>query len=146
MRHRCSTCQDEKSESAFTSSSLKRRSKICRDCKAEYNRRWYDENRLAHMEDVRRNSARYIEEALEVVRKHKSQPCGECGRRFPPVCMDFDHVRGEKVDIVSRLRGYVSMERLLEEIAKCEVVCANCHRVRTTRRVRARRASARRSK
>jgi hypothetical protein len=47
--------------------------------------------------------------------------------------MDFDHVRGEKLNNVSDMvRG--PTEALLSEIAKCELVCAVCHRNRTTDR------------
>lgn len=62
----------------------------------------------------------------------KDRPCEDCGLRFPPECMDFDHVRGEKRGDVGRMamqKGAVIT--LLAEIAKCEVVCANCHRIRT---------------
>jgi hypothetical protein len=46
--------------------------------------------------------------------------------------MDFDHVRGEKVGILSRLSGgRMAWSKVLNEIAKCEVVCSNCHRIRT---------------
>jgi hypothetical protein len=46
--------------------------------------------------------------------------------------MDFDHVRGEKQSNVASLVGMsASEERLRAEIAKCDVVCANCHRERT---------------
>jgi hypothetical protein len=46
--------------------------------------------------------------------------------------MDFDHVRGDKLLNVSRLRnGRLAWWRLLAELKKCEVVCANCHRIRT---------------
>lgn len=55
-------------------------------------------------------------------------PCADCVRLFKPCQMDFDHVRGEKVEQVSRLIGD---PRLRDEITKCELVCANCHRVRT---------------
>lgn len=140
MKHRCVTCQEEKDATAFTASWLKRRSKVCRDCKAEYNLRWYDENKRAHVDDVLENNARYTARAREVVRQAKSVPCAECGRTFPPVVMDFDHVRGEKLLDVSQLvKRTPSLRRLLAEIAKCEVVCANCHRIRTVRRRRERR-------
>jgi len=47
--------------------------------------------------------------------------------------MDFDHIGSKRLEISGLL--YVSgTETLLEEIKKCEVVCSNCHRVRTTRR------------
>jgi hypothetical protein len=51
--------------------------------------------------------------------------------------MDFDHVRGSKLMEVSRLVG-ASAQRLRDELAKCEVVCANCHRIRSARRLIAR--------
>jgi hypothetical protein len=47
--------------------------------------------------------------------------------------MDFDHREGElKTDNVANLVASPhSMKKLLEEIAKCDLVCANCHRIRT---------------
>ena len=60
----------------------------------------------------------------------KTTPCVDCGNSFPPCVMDFDHVRGEKVTSVSRMLRW-SRERLLAEIAKCDLVCSNCHRLRT---------------
>lgn len=50
--------------------------------------------------------------------------------------MDFDHVRGSKVGNVSEMLGSTSLADLLMEIAKCDVVCANCHRLRTYRPAR----------
>jgi hypothetical protein len=66
------------------------------------------------------------------VNEVKDVPCADCGVRYPPHQLEFDHVRGTKVADVSRLATRpVGVKRLLEEIAKCEVVCANCHRLRT---------------
>lgn len=62
----------------------------------------------------------------------KSAPCMDCGGVFPPECMDFDHVRGVKFFNISNICR--SMESLLHEIAKCDLVCANCHRIRTAKR------------
>ena len=66
----------------------------------------------------------------EYIHKLKSVPCADCGNTYPPVCMDFDHVKGKKHRPLSRMVHY-SIERIDEEIAKCEVVCANCHRIRS---------------
>lgn len=63
-------------------------------------------------------------------------PCADCRQRFPAVCMDFDHVRGTKVGNVSGMQT-ASIDTLEAEIAKCDVVCANCHRLRTEARRRA---------
>ena len=67
----------------------------------------------------------------------KDRPCHDCGQTFPPECMDFDHRDGTtKADNVSRLLH--SWPALLAEIAKCDLVCANCHRIRTRRRLHVR--------
>ena len=62
--------------------------------------------------------------------KAKDVPCADCGGRFPSVCMDFDHVRGEKLFQIGAANSR-STENVLAEIAKCDVICANCHRIRT---------------
>ena len=64
----------------------------------------------------------------------KDVPCADGGRNFPPHVMDFDHVEGEKASDVSQLVYTSTTRALREEVAKCEVVCANCHRDRTQRR------------
>lgn len=61
------------------------------------------------------------------------RPCTDCGNVFPPECMDFDHVRGKKFRKLSAM-CYYSDAILLKEVAKCELVCANCHRIRTEAR------------
>lgn len=63
----------------------------------------------------------------------KAGPCVDCGDTFPPECMDFDHVRGEKVANVGSLTTFSNV-KLMAEIAKCDLVCANCHRIRTQAR------------
>jgi hypothetical protein len=58
--------------------------------------------------------------------------CQDCQRRFHPEAMEFDH-REDKCFSISQARD-VTQATLLEEIAKCDLVCACCHRVRTARR------------
>jgi hypothetical protein len=62
----------------------------------------------------------------------RSAVCADCGGKFPPCCMDFDHVpeRGPKLFNLSGNNDY-SLERVRAEIEKCDIVCANCHRIRT---------------
>jgi len=65
----------------------------------------------------------------------KSIPCQDCDRIFATVCMDFDHVRGKKkADIQTAVTHCWPWKRLAKEIRKCEIVCANCHRVRSQNR------------
>ena len=64
-----------------------------------------------------------------------NQPCADCGAKRRYYVMDFDHVRGEKLGKVSALvAADVSWRMILDEIAKCDLVCANCHRERTHQR------------
>ena len=62
----------------------------------------------------------------------KTHPCVDCGED-DPIVLEFDHLR-DKVANISAMRGHPWWKMLLE-IAKCEVVCANCHRRRTAARV-----------
>lgn len=107
-----------------------------------------------NIEDARRNSrehyARNKEKYLERNRKSrliqreflntlKDKPCMDCGLQYPPYVMDFDHrdpstKLGHVGTLVSETR--ISMKRLLAEIEKCDLVCANCHRIRTHDRLR----------
>ena len=73
-----------------------------------------------------------IERRIFVAEYLKAHPCVDCGED-DPIVLDFDHLDGaKKTDTISRMvRNNVTNDRLLEEIAKCVVRCANCHRRRT---------------
>jgi hypothetical protein len=65
----------------------------------------------------------------------RDAPCSDCGGRFPPCSMDFDHREPhEKLSRVPALIGRAGDARILAEVAKCDIVCANCHRARTFER------------
>lgn len=66
------------------------------------------------------------------IREYKERhPCVDCKVQYPYYVMDFDHVRGKKQANVMELVPSLSKKKIDEEIAKCEVVCSNCHRIRT---------------
>lgn len=74
------------------------------------------------------------QEFRELLCKAKQRPCADCGVEYPPYVMDFDHVRGEKLAAVSRVATTKNRATIEAEIAKCDVVCSNCHRIRTWNR------------
>jgi hypothetical protein len=76
------------------------------------------------------------EKAIAFAALKGNRPCVDCGGRFPNECMEFDHVRGTKRANVGGLYASSSTV-LLREIEKCDLVCANCHRIRTFARRRA---------
>lgn len=77
---------------------------------------------------ARARNKRYI---LAYLQKH---PCVDC-KEGDPVVLEFDHVRGNKIDTISNLafKYTSSLKRITEEIKKCQVRCANCHRRRHAR-------------
>lgn len=77
---------------------------------------------------------RYSAKVRKVVREAKNKPCTDCGCVFPWYVMDFDHVRGEKRFGIAQMLQHQGIETILLEIAKCDVVCSNCHRIRTFNR------------
>jgi hypothetical protein len=91
--------------------------------------RYYQENktRLRLEQKNQRSKLRRLIEEL------KSVPCTDCGILYPTYIMDFDHCRGTKSFTISvHLSTKNPTESTLRaEIAKCDVVCANCHRHRT---------------
>lgn len=101
-------------------------------------RRWYQKNKEKQIQRVKEHSYRVKHE----VRHYKStNPCADCGCVFPHYVMDFDHVRGEKVSNVACLTNRnVARKQVWDEIEKCDLVCANCHRFRTFRRLAEKRA------
>lgn len=64
----------------------------------------------------------------------ESLPCKDCGEYYKACQMDFDHLF-DKNKNVSLLVGKCSWEKLSLELVKCELVCANCHRLRTSARL-----------
>lgn len=66
----------------------------------------------------------------EWIQSLKTDPCKDCGQAYPPVAMDFDHVLGSKVEGISNMAHW-TREAVFAEMAKCDLVCANCHRERT---------------
>jgi hypothetical protein len=88
---------------------------------------------IAYAKAARKPRKKALQEWLNSLKE--GRPCMDCGGVFPPWCMDFDHREGE----VKLYKGVSDLmanrlcgkQRILAEIAKCDLVCANCHRTRT---------------
>ena len=107
----------------------------CRDCRNEYDRRYYREHsRSARL--ARRRSQ--IDAARLWMAEIKSGvPCADCGEMFPTYVMQWDHLpEFEKINQVSIMVASRTREAVLAELEKCELVCANCHVMRTVNRAR----------
>lgn len=114
MTKRCVKCRNIKALEEFwvRRSSSDGRHSYCRPCANEYKKN-------------RHNS---------LLQKLKSVPCQDCGKSYPTYVMDFDHRDPSQKKFEIAHRKTLSEENLLAEIAKCDIVCANCHRIRTHER------------
>jgi hypothetical protein len=63
----------------------------------------------------------------------RDRPCMDCGNRFPPFVMQFDHRDPSTKTFLVSQTWLSSKARIIREVAKCDIVCANCHRDRTYR-------------
>lgn len=102
------------------------------DAAREYGRKHYRENKQRYFD----KSKKRRQALLALVAEHKARPCMDCGQSYPHYVMDLDHREPEhKVMNLARMasNGW-SQERILAEITKCDVVCANCHRERSYKR------------
>ena len=132
---RCSRCGELKPVAAFTRHARAKdgRQPFCNPCqrkavKSHYwrNPAYYRAKALARMRNIGNR---------DLIRALKDVRCADCGERYEPATMTFDHVRGQKLfDVGSGLNK--PRDVLLAEIAKCEVVCVNCHAERSERRSR----------
>lgn len=105
----------------------------CKDCQKKYKDEHYQKNKEVYAERLvaRRDSMKRFVNAI------KSYPCTDCNLSWPPYVMHFDHLDAdEKVGNISKMISDRNSYRLLiEEIMKCDVVCANCHAIRTHNRL-----------
>lgn len=108
---------------------------FCLPCNREQNREWYRENKAALLPKIRKRSASYVQRNKRYVCDWlRSHPCLDCGES-DIIVLEFDHIADDKSGNVSTMMfSGVSLGVLQSEIDKCEVVCANCHKRRTSLR------------
>jgi len=105
----------------------------CKDCNCRQRNEYYRSARGRAKNELSGRQARY-RHGERLYRYLESHPCVHCGESDPTV-LEFDHLDGvDKTSNISTLvRRGVSWTKLEAEIAKCRVLCANCHRRRTAK-------------
>ena len=134
----CSICRIYKSEDQFNKKGKNRLHSYCRDCQKIKWKIYYSipEKKRAHNLNRSKHDSIKRLNYKNLINKIKDVPCLDCKMKYNPWQMDFDHVGDNKVDdIAIMIRNKVPLQRILDEIKKCELVCANCHRDRTYKRM-----------
>lgn len=131
---KCCRCKEVKDVCEFTKNASQQDglSAECKGCKAEYNRKYYQEHKEQSRLRDKRRIQRLRDYVLEVL---QSRPCADCGEDNILV-LEFDHISDKKYNIGDMIcHPSTSLIKLEQEIAKCEIRCANCHRVKTAYQV-----------
>ena len=94
-------------------------------------KKWYKKNRKHFLELVNKHKKNRRNEFKELIEERKDVPCMRCGEKFHPAAMDFVHRDGEdkKFNISDASRKIYSKEKLISEINKCDIICANCQKI-----------------
>jgi hypothetical protein len=132
---RCGRCREWKPVGDFSWRRKARgqRDNYCRPCRADYKQEHYRIHRRRYIDQAKRRKKALAAERLRYLLAYlREHPCVDCGES-DPVVLEFDHLRDKKFGIAQGIRDR-EWQSVLDEIAKCEVVCANCHRRRTARR------------
>jgi len=106
----------------------------CLSCRSAYAKLHYRRNKESYLARTKKSRHRGRDALWFWLMNYlRSHPCVDCGETDPLV-LQFDHRDGtEKIDAIGSMISRSSWTTFLAEVAKCDVRCANCHRVRTAR-------------
>lgn len=109
----------------------------CKKCSQQYSQRHFRMNRDHLLGIIKKHKKINQKKAKKYINsiKNKIGVCLDCGIKYPLYVYDFDHVHGKKeYDVSTMPKRGCSINLIAKEIAKCEIVCSNCHRIRTHKR------------
>lgn len=133
---KCARCRHKKDEAEFDwqSKAKNTRQIYCKKCRKHIRKIWYQRHKAGHIRAVARTKKQKRELLYAWLRNYLvHHPCVDCGEDNI-VCLEFDHVRGKKVESIARMvTTLVGLKTLTEEVEKCDVRCANCHRIKTAK-------------
>jgi hypothetical protein len=134
--NKCNKCQTEKCETEFSfkDKTKGRRSTICNECQREYKNKWY------HSKPENKENFKYTRQKTKnelrakMIEFLKNEKCVDCGEE-DIVTFEFDHkdVKEKSHNISTMIGDCFSWDKILEEISKCDIRCANCHRKKTAK-------------
>ena len=124
----CPKCKQEKTFDEFHKSKTKKDGcgSHCKECRKLIHKEHY----LNNKEKYKDKAKEYKDNIKQEIRELKRKPCTDCKNTFNTWQMDWDHLYDKQSDI-GKLIERCNRKKIYEELKKCELVCANCHRQRT---------------
>lgn len=131
----CNKCNEQQSVDNFSwkNKSKGTRNTTCKKCFREYAKEHYQSNLKMYKDKASRNRKSYRSRGkLFIIEYLRSNPCVDCGEDDINV-LEFDHKEPLNNHKSPRLTSLVaqSLDRIKQEISKCDVRCANCHTRKT---------------
>ena len=133
MTKRCGTCKVVKPVKEFGANRAKRGGlqSSCRTCRRGINAAYYQRTRDTLYPSRQDRKRRVVDQNRQnLVRYLLEHPCVDCGE-IDVVVLQFDHQSDKVTEVSALVTSGVSWRRILAEIVKCDVVCANDHARRT---------------
>lgn len=136
----CNICRNSKNidEFSFKSKVKNTRNSYCKSCHKNYVKEHYSNNKQKYVSRARITNKKAIIRNREWLCLYKKdKPCVDCGIIYHPCAMDFDHITDDKIANVSRIMNNSNSIAAMEfEMSKCDLICSNCHRIRTYKRIK----------
>ncbi len=120
----CNKCHTEKDLSEFASHPTQGTQSNCKVCQRLISAEWYQNNKNKQIANATRNNKKYRRRIFEY---KESLSCESCGEE-ETVCLDFHHKNPDEKEFSICNYNGAGWDRVLLEIQKCHVLCANCHR------------------
>ncbi len=131
MKH-CGKCNTSKSLTGFSKRGTGHQP-WCKLCTSERNKLTY-KTRPQRRLDLKESTAKYRQQAEQYIMDYlKTHPC-PCGESNP-LTLQFDHIGDKTVEICHALIRGFALDKIKDEITKCQVLCANCHSIKTASQV-----------
>jgi hypothetical protein len=94
-------------------------------------KQWRLDNKEKWKMSYKKSARKIYCKGVDVINELRKQPCFDCGNNYPPYVMEFDHRDPSKKKYTITASKYSLGKSFREELEKCDLVCANCHAVRT---------------
>lgn len=122
----CNKCDTYKSVDDFHKNPKKKDGiqTMCKECRKVYHKKHYEKNKGRYTNQnvaIRKRNKDFIN------RYKRTQKCSRCPETRWYV-LDFHHLDKKDVEVSVMVNKCFSLKKIKEEIRKCEIVCANCHR------------------
>ncbi len=108
-----------------------RRHSFCKECHSAYRRGHYIKNKSKYLAKAKVWNAKQTPCLRKFIVEYlNTHNCVDCGAEDIRV-LDFDHEQNKYMGIANMIRNCHSLDSVRQEIKKCKVRCANCHRIKT---------------